>query len=429
MWGTVLRKDGFVFTIIVISTVLTSILFLITNFLPVWFVLPLLIWAIARWDKADRARVERENASPQLGNSNSSHMPANRAVAESHLEKAKVAADVVNTTTDPETFFKRLHFLIDSLMYLQSTEGVIKYYGMSPTQNLNDVLSNLTNTVTVNDFIDRSFEKELAAALKLKTEKARANKLEKYYHKVHSIMIISNTLWSGSVTSRGAMAHYNGELYTASNLQYLQNKLFAHIAPKIEPSVAVSGEKKSKIVSITTKKWFTKVEESFVAIDIETTGLNKNVDHIVELAAIRFVHGIEQDKMISLVKPPTPIPQSAIDIHHIYNSMVSNAPIIEEVLPKFIDFIGNDVIVGHNVNFDVGFIEVAARRIGLDPAWNYVDTISVAKKIKPGLENYKQATVIQALGIHQVITHRAESDCRACAQVLLKGLKSMSDAF
>jgi exonuclease, DNA polymerase III, epsilon subunit family len=195
----------------------------------------------------------------------------------------------------------------------------------------------------------------------------------------------------------------------------------------IEEAHRVGIEKKSKIVSVFTNKWFDKAADTFTVIDIETTGLSKITDHIVEIAAIRYNGGLEWEKMVSLVKPPVEIPQVTIDIHHITNRMVKDAPTIEDVLPAFLEFIGDDLVVGHNVNFDIGFIELAARRLGYDPVWNYVDTISVAKKIIPGLPNYKQATVINALGIRQDIAHRAEDDCRACAEILILALQKIAN--
>ena len=190
----------------------------------------------------------------------------------------------------------------------------------------------------------------------------------------------------------------------------------------------VDYEKKSKIVSILQPKWFDRACVSFTVIDIETTGLSKSNDEIVELAAIKYRNGVEVDKFVSLVKPKFGIPEDVIAIHHITNRMVLFSPRIEQVLPEFLAFLGDDLLVGHNVNFDVGFIEVASRRLGYDPEWKYVDTISVAKKLYPGLENYKQATVMNAIGYRQAVAHRAEEDCRGCAQILLNALRKGSIA-
>ncbi len=183
-----------------------------------------------------------------------------------------------------------------------------------------------------------------------------------------------------------------------------------------------SLERASKIVSVFTQKWYDIACESFVVVDIETTGLNKECDHIIELAALRYEGGVEQEKFTTLVKPPISIPYDSTVIHNITNAMVQNAPFISSVIPAFLDFVGESLLVGHNANFDISFIEIAAREAGFDPKWNYIDTISVAKRTHPGLINYKQQTVLRALNYSQPSAHRAEDDARGCAQILVNAL-------
>ncbi len=184
-------------------------------------------------------------------------------------------------------------------------------------------------------------------------------------------------------------------------------------------------DKKSKIVSLFSDKWLNVAKNEFVVIDIETTGLSKTTDYIVELAAVRYSGCQETEKCVSLINPRVMIPPEAVAIHHITNAMVHNAPTIEKVLPDYLDFLGDSLIVGHNVNFDIGFIEVWSRRLGYDPSWNYIDTIAVSKKMLPGLENYKQQTILNAIGYQQNKYHRAEDDCRGCAAIMMLGISSL----
>ena len=184
----------------------------------------------------------------------------------------------------------------------------------------------------------------------------------------------------------------------------------------------VDTDKQSKIASIFTQKWYDAVCEEFVVVDIETTGLSKDFDHIIEIAAIRYEGGVEQEKFTTLVKPPFAIPEEAIAIHHITNAMVNNAPPISSVISAFLDFVGESILVGHNANFDISFLEIAAREQGFSPSWRYIDTISVAKKAYPGLPNYKQQTVLRAIGYKQPSEHRAEDDARGCAYILTQTL-------
>ena len=188
----------------------------------------------------------------------------------------------------------------------------------------------------------------------------------------------------------------------------------------------VPYSKISKIVSVYTDKWRHIAEKEFIVIDIETTGLSKASDCIIEVAAIRYADGQEQDKFVSLIKPGFTIPSEATAVNGITESMVRNAPEIEQVLPDFLDYLGENLLVGHNVNFDIGFIEVWARRLGYNPVWNYIDTISVAKKAIPGLVDYKQKTVLDAINYKQATYHRAEEDCRGCAQIMILALDSLA---
>lgn len=167
------------------------------------------------------------------------------------------------------------------------------------------------------------------------------------------------------------------------------------------------------------------VQREFVVVDIETTGLHKAKDCIIEVAALRYKNGAEADKFVSFVKPTKPIPAEVTAIHGITNQMVATAPPIDEVMPRLLTFLGDSILAGHCAGFDVGFIEVWARRCGYDPAWDYIDTMAVAKKLLPGLANYKQKTVLEAMGCPQTTYHRAEDDCRGSAEILLLGLNSL----
>lgn len=184
-------------------------------------------------------------------------------------------------------------------------------------------------------------------------------------------------------------------------------------------------KKKSKIVSLLSKKWLSLAYNEFIVVDLETTGLNKNNDYIIEVAAIRYQKGYEVDKFVTLINPCVYIPAGVSRIHGIYNEHVANSPTIEKVLPRLLDYLGNSLLVAHNANFDIGFIEVWAGRLSYEPHWNYVDTISVAKKFIPGLPNYKQHTILDAIGYKQNRYHRAEDDCRGCAEIMNIGINSL----
>lgn len=192
---------------------------------------------------------------------------------------------------------------------------------------------------------------------------------------------------------------------------------------KESPPTMVLPEERHKTARKDEAEWVHIVKRRFVALDIETTGLSPYRDAIVEIAAVRFVNGEETDKFVTLVNPQRPIPFAAYNIHKISNAMVKNAPLMHEVIGPLLDFLGDDIVVGHNVTFDLGFIEHAARQYGYDPNIEYIDTRSVARQAWRGLPNYKLQTVLSAIGYKPHVQHRAEDDCRGCAEIILKALR------
>ncbi|WP_207705543.1 3'-5' exonuclease [Clostridium sp. KNHs216] len=163
----------------------------------------------------------------------------------------------------------------------------------------------------------------------------------------------------------------------------------------------------------------------YVALDFETTGLDKAFDRIIEIAAIKYVNGSETDKYVTLVNPQRPIPAEAQAVNHISNRIVANAPTEDIAVPQLIDFLGDSLIVGHNINFDLGFLEIAAQRCGQNVEYHYIDTISVSKKISPGLENYKLETIAKCMRFDTSKLHRAEADVRVCAEIITVALDSL----
>lgn len=191
----------------------------------------------------------------------------------------------------------------------------------------------------------------------------------------------------------------------------------------------IEYNKDSKIVSIFTKKWREVCRNEFIALDFETTGLNYKNDRIIEVAAIKYVDGIESDKIVTLVNPLMHIHSDATAINHITDDMVADAPTERSVIPQLIEFLGDSLIVGHYVNFDLSFLEVAAQRYGYNVKYNYIDTLSVSKKLFKGLPNYKLGTIADSLHIDTGTLHRAEADVRVCAEIINIALNSLIDDY
>jgi DNA polymerase-3 subunit epsilon len=159
---------------------------------------------------------------------------------------------------------------------------------------------------------------------------------------------------------------------------------------------------------------------TFVVVDIETTGSRPGTSKITEIGAVR-IEGLRQvGTFETLVNPQRPIPSKIIEITGITPRMVLGAPRIEQVMPHFLDFARDAVVVGHNAAFDLGFINyelarLKGRRVG-DGA---IDTVKLSRRMAPGLPNHRLATVAEALGSDVTGFHRALPDAQATADIFL----------
>ena len=152
----------------------------------------------------------------------------------------------------------------------------------------------------------------------------------------------------------------------------------------------------------------------YTVIDLETTGLSPYYDEIIELAAIRVRGGKPCETFQQLVNPQRHISDFISELTHITDEMVADAPPIWEALPGYLDFIGEDVIVGHNVGFDVRFVFNNAREHLNRPFPNdSINTVRIARKALSGFgpTNYRLDTLCDIYGIDGSNHHRALADC------------------
>ncbi|MCQ2070929.1 MAG: DNA polymerase III subunit epsilon [archaeon] len=153
--------------------------------------------------------------------------------------------------------------------------------------------------------------------------------------------------------------------------------------------------------------------EDYVCIDLETTGLRPSSDWTIEVAAYRVRAGKVTGKYISFVRPGELSKVSAFitKLTGITKEMVEDAPLPEQVFPELFEFVGNDVILGHNVSFDVNFMYDGAERAGLTPISNdFMDTRWISKAMVPELPNNKLGTIADHFDIEVVTAHRAAAD-------------------
>jgi len=165
----------------------------------------------------------------------------------------------------------------------------------------------------------------------------------------------------------------------------------------------------------------------FIAFDLETTGILPGVDRIVEIGAVRFFNGKVEAVYSTLVDPQIPIPEGASRVNGITDDMVTGKPTIDRLLESFADFCKEDILVAHNAAFDAQFLTADIKKHESPaPKGLILDTYSMAKKVYPGLPNYKLGTLVQHLGIPSTQFHRAEEDASYCGQLFIKMIEKIS---
>lgn len=160
--------------------------------------------------------------------------------------------------------------------------------------------------------------------------------------------------------------------------------------------------------------------KDFIAVDIETTGLDKNHDHIIEIAAIRFENGTERDVFSSLVNPGCSISPFIIQLTGIRNEDLKNASSIQDILHRFHQFIRDLPLLFYNAPFDTGFIQRESLAAGLTLTNPILDVLLIARAAWPFLPSYKLKDMALTWQIDVQQIHRAESDARVTGQVYLK---------
>ena len=154
----------------------------------------------------------------------------------------------------------------------------------------------------------------------------------------------------------------------------------------------------------------------YVSVDIETTGLSPRYDSIIEVGAVRFRKGRPVDEVSLLINPGFEIPGFISALTGITNDDLFPAPPVEDVLPYFLDFVGGDVILGHNVNFDVNFLYDKALYLGLPPVANdFIDTMRLSRNLYKQYRHHKLADLAERFGVEQKTAHRALADCYTAA--------------
>lgn len=165
--------------------------------------------------------------------------------------------------------------------------------------------------------------------------------------------------------------------------------------------------------------------EDYVVFDLETTGISQERDAIIEISAVKVEKHEIVGEFSTLVNPGRHIPAGATAVNGITDEMVKDAPGIEAAVQNFLDFIGDFVLVGHNIHtFDTNFVyDAALQFLGREVRNDYIDTLYMARSCLPELEHHKLTDVAAHFGLQTQGAHRALFDCmmnQGCYEALGK---------
>ena len=169
-----------------------------------------------------------------------------------------------------------------------------------------------------------------------------------------------------------------------------------------------------------------RLDGTFVVFDIETTGFSPVANRIIEIGAVKVDKGQVVDRFSVFVNPEVPIPFEIEKLTGINDSMVMEAETIETILPQFLDFVGDAVLVAHNANFDVSFIKENAKRQQLPVDFTYVDTVGIARMLLTGQAKYTLDAVAKTLKISLENHHRAVDDAECTAEIFMKFIEMLA---
>ena len=169
------------------------------------------------------------------------------------------------------------------------------------------------------------------------------------------------------------------------------------------------------------------IDTIYCVLDLETTGLSAKTEKITEIGIMKVRNGEVLEEFCEFVNPEKPIPQRVQEITNITDDMVKDAPTIEEMFPKVLEFIKETVLVAHNATFDIGFLKTVAKDLGYEFDYTYVDTLPLARKLYPELKKHKLGKIAEYLKIKVEVAHRALDDVDTTVKVLREMMKTLKE--
>lgn len=157
--------------------------------------------------------------------------------------------------------------------------------------------------------------------------------------------------------------------------------------------------------------------KDYVCVDIETTGIRPKWDRIIEIGAVKVRDGKEVDRFSKLIYPGIHIPPRITELTGITDEMLEGKPAIHQVLPRFMEFAGDDFLLGHNIRFDYSFLKQNAINLNLKFEKKGMDTLKIARKVLPQLESRALDYLCDFYHIKDENHHRALNDASVTSQL------------
>ena len=294
-------------------------------------------------------------------------------------KQIKESLDLIKTTTNPDTFFSRLIYA-DEMLSMEASRTTSRRF-----DKLKDTF--------ILAFIYRYYSSTIQAYNNLQQNKAKQRRIEGFEKTIADYT---------DVLSQSNLEYFNQCLDSLKSIDDDSRDVFYVPHPVIKTDLGIP--------------------RTYVSVDLETTGLSPINDKIIEIGGVKVV----DDKVVAvfseLINPGCDIPPIITKITGLTSADLVDKPTIDIVLPAFIDFVGSDAIVGHNIkSFDMKFLDNARNQVDGKAFKNKVfDTLHLSRKVVKDSDNHKLQTLLAFFGIKVEKAHRAVDDSYAVVELIRK---------
>ena len=252
--------------------------------------------------------------------------------------------------------------------------------------------------------------------------------MQPYPNLISDSLLVKETI--GLLKTKGGFASAVNVVSSVMNITNPEPdlaKMLAADLTKTDPRIHLNGDKVELVENGFDNRELN--ETDFVVFDLETTGAKTPPCRITEIGAYRVKNGKIAGEFQSLVNPEIPIPEFIVGLTNITDEMVKGAPKCAEIIPDFMDFVGNSVLVAHNAPFDMRFLnhEIARIHQNYKVGNPYLCTVQLSRKLLPHIDNHRLNTVADYYSIDLTNHHRASADAHATAKIFINLLEMLEE--